>query len=87
MDCAEYLRSEAASALRNRKLPRRTVIVAFARALTENLTKTAQRACGVQRRNSLWNCIFSNVGESHEQAFSLPALSDHRFEVRRAERC
>ena len=42
MDCAEYLRSEAASALRNRKLPRCTVTVAFARALTENLTKTAQ---------------------------------------------
>lgn len=44
MDCAEYPRSEAESALRNRKLPRRTVIVAFVRALTENLTKIAQRA-------------------------------------------
>lgn len=29
MDCAEYLRSEVASTLRNRKLPRRAATLAF----------------------------------------------------------
>jgi hypothetical protein len=70
MDCAEYLRSEAASALRNRKLPRRTVTVALAVVASIGI------ACGAPRAQNAagLDSILDEIASGHKVSLraSLP---------------